>query len=807
MADSPEDRSRLDASAEASALAELALCENLSQISGWAAKWSAELTRADAALLWAPDTVHPIYLSIGAYGRGSEKLLRRSVPRHEGFLRDLLRDKRAATLDRIDFAGSKDPLLKVLPEDMDTAIVVPLEAEGLSVGVLALLFRKRPNTIETMTRVKGFVQHAAPALARALRAERKTVGMLHAIERLTNLYDLSKAFGSTIDLAELNAIVLRKAVDFGVAEVASLWFFDPESSEVILSGTAVNENYEVENAPAGVGSSIVGDLLAEGRILRRAAIPDDDPLATENEGYPIRSILAFPLLEETKPVGGLVLANKRGRHPEFTEEDQELLQDLARQAVRALRNARQYEAEKKVEELDALLTVSREITATLDLDKVMQKIVNATAAIATYDQCAIAIMDRGKLKLGAVSGIEKLDRGDPKMKATEELLEWVFFGGTNLSVAQDPQGNVQADRPETEEKFRAFFKQTGFRSFHALLLSDEEGKLGVLAFENRRPATFDQSTLDLLAILVNQATVAVRNAQLYKQVPLPGFLRPFAERRTRFLNIPKKRRITYAIAAAVILVLLFAVPWRVRVEGPARVVPGRRASVTSGVDGIVRSVLRREGDVVAPGEVIATLQPAMYEASLADARAAYQVAESEVARYREVGDSASMFEAAAKRDELKARIAMEEERFAGTSLRAPVGGTIVTPRIEQRVGQFLPKGTELCVVADTGSIFAEVAVPENEASLIGVGEPVALKLNPYPTRTFRGVLTRVGSHVRDDGKDRFIVCEARAANPGGVMKTGMLGKAKVSTRKVPIAVALFRKPFRYVWNKVWPLLP
>src|SRR5512141_957574 len=232
MPDGPEDRGRLDASAEASALAELALCENLSQTSGWAAKWSAELTRADAAMLWAPDTVHPIYLCIGAYGRGTEKLLRRSVPRGEGFRRDLLRDKRPATLDRIDFAGSKDALLKNLPDDMDTALVVPLEAEGISVGVLALLFRNRPNTIETLTRVKAFVQHAAPALARALRAERKTVGMLHAIERLTNLYDLSKAFGSTIDLSELNAVILRKAVDFGVAEVASLWFFEPETSEV-----------------------------------------------------------------------------------------------------------------------------------------------------------------------------------------------------------------------------------------------------------------------------------------------------------------------------------------------------------------------------------------------------------------------------------------------------------------------------------------------------------------------------------------------------------------------------------------------
>src|SRR6202162_3896958 len=98
MPDAPDDRGRLDATREASAWAELALCENLSQPSGWAAKWSAELTRADAALLWAPDTVNPLFLCIGAYGEGTEKLLRRSAPRDEGFLRALLRDQLASTL-------------------------------------------------------------------------------------------------------------------------------------------------------------------------------------------------------------------------------------------------------------------------------------------------------------------------------------------------------------------------------------------------------------------------------------------------------------------------------------------------------------------------------------------------------------------------------------------------------------------------------------------------------------------------------------------------------------------------------------
>lgn len=807
MADSPEDRARLDANAQASALAELALCENLSQISGWAAKWSAELARADAALLWAPDTIHPIYLSIGAYGRGAEKLLRRSVPSNEGFLHDLIRDKREVTLDRIDFAGSKDALLKNLPEDMDTAIVVPLEAEGISVGVLALLFAKQPDTTEALTRVKGFVQHAAPALARALRAERKTIGMLHAIERLTNLYDLSKSFGSTIDLGELNTVILRKAVDFAVAEVASLWLFDPDTSEVILAGTAVNENYEVENPPEAVGSSIVGDVLADRRIVRRSAIPDSDMIAKENDGYPIRSVLAFPLLEEELPVGALVLVNKRGRHPAFTEEDQELLQDLTRQAVRALRNAREHEAEKKVQELDALLTVSREITSTLDLDKVMGTVVNGAAPLIAYDRCAIAILHRGKVRIGAVSGKVKLDRKDPHIQRLEDLLQWVYFSGSDLTVTKDTDGRIVTDRPETQEKFRAHFQDSGFRSFYAVLLKDEEGTLGVLSFERKAPLVVEEGKRDLLGILVNQATVAIRNAQLYTQVPLAGFWKPILEKRQRLQEIPRRRRLAFGIGSLALLLLLFFLPWRVRVSGPARILPAQRASVTAGVDGIVTSVLRREGDSVQAGDVIATVRDENYEADLEEARAALAIADGDVARYREAGDAGSMFEAQSKRAELAAKIALASDQLARTRIRAPVAGVITTPRLDERVGQFFQRGSELCVVSDARNVTAEIAVPETDVALVRPGDRVGVKLNSYPTRLFRGSLTRVGSSVREDGKDRFVISEVAIENPNGLLKTGMLGKAKVSTEPMPLIKAIFRKPARWVWSKVWPLLP
>jgi RND family efflux transporter MFP subunit len=810
VADEPEnpedDPAETDdaAEVEVSALAELALCENLSQTSGWAARWSVSMAGADASLLWAPDTVHPLFLCIGASGEGVDGFLRRAAPRETGFVHDLVRDRQPLVLTGAELRGN-DPFVRGLPPAFRAGLAVPLEAEGLVVGLLALYFTELPDADEALARLERFLEQAAPALGRALRSERKTVGMLHAIERLTNLYDLSKAFGSTIDFDELSALIARKASDFASAEVASLWLLSGD--EVSLAATTINENYDIDAPPEAIGSSIVGDVLASQTNLRRNRIPETDPLGSENERYAIKSILAVPLVEEEAPVGALVLANKRGRHPEFSAEDEELLTDLARQAERALRVARQHEAEKKVEELDALLAVSREITSTLDLDKVMATIVNATSTLIPYERCAIGIFDKGRFRLGAVSGAQEVDRKDPNVRRLDDLLNWVFLSGTDVAVTQDENGEITAERPETVEKFRAIFAETNLRSFVGVLLKDEEGKLGALGFESTEPLAFDEETRDLLAILVNQATVAVRNAQLYQQVPLAGFLQPLLEKRRKLQAIPLRRRRKWVLGVGAALLALVLIPWRIRVEGPVRVLPVRRAAVTAGVDGVIKEVLHREGDRVADGEVVATLNDEQYRAALAEASAALAIAESDVARYTQDGNAAAMFEARARREEQRARRAFAEEQLAKTSLRAPAAGILVTPHIEQRIGQALVRGAEFAIVADTARVTAEVAVPESDAALVRADQPVALKMNPFPTRVFRGKVERVGAELRQEGEESFVIVEARIENADGALRAGMLGMGKVSAATRPIGYAFLRKPSRYFWLKIWPMLP
>ena len=323
MADEPEEpedesrsKRRPTARREVSALAELALCENLSQTSGWAARWSATMAGADATLLWAPDTVHPLFLCIGASGEGVEKLLRRSAPRETRATSTSSSATGSRSFSPATELASDDPFVRGRPRSSGRASPCRSRPRASIVGLLALFFTEIAGRRSTaLARLERFLEQAAPALGRALRAERKTVGMLHAIERLTNLYDLSKAFGSTIDIERaLRRSSCARPPTSSTAEVGLA--LDRSTARTSpLAATAVNDNYDVESPPDAVGASVVGDVIADQETLRRNRIP---PTTTRLHGerrlYPIHSVLAVPLVEDEVAIGALV-ARQQARPP------------------------------------------------------------------------------------------------------------------------------------------------------------------------------------------------------------------------------------------------------------------------------------------------------------------------------------------------------------------------------------------------------------------------------------------------------------------------------------------------------------
>src|SRR5260370_8487666 len=106
-------------------------------------------------------------------------------------------------------------------------------------------------------------------------------------------------------------------------------------------------------------------------------------------------------------------------------DDLFFMSTIAETVSSALKNASLMFAERKLEILEALVRVSSEITSTLRLDRLLQIIVNSPQNVLPFELCAIALDNRDRLQLKAVSGMSSLPFGDARVEQLHELIPWI----------------------------------------------------------------------------------------------------------------------------------------------------------------------------------------------------------------------------------------------------------------------------------------------------------------------------------------------------------------------------------------------
>ena len=136
------------------------------------------------------------------------------------------------------------------------------------------------------------------------------------------------------------------------------------------------------------------------------------PNAGEDEGEAdsggVKSLIVAAIMDQESLVGVIEAVNKLDGSA-FDDDELFTLSRLTESASIALHNASLLAAERKVEVLETLVTVSHEITSTLNLERMLQTIVNAPQAVIPYERAAVALEQRGKYKLSAVTGMTQLD--------------------------------------------------------------------------------------------------------------------------------------------------------------------------------------------------------------------------------------------------------------------------------------------------------------------------------------------------------------------------------------------------------------
>ena len=732
--------------------------------------------------------------------KGNVALPNSSVPRDDGTLGEAWQTRKP-----VAFAGDSTAREKYEHLDVRRTVVslgyLPIVLDAAFLGMVEIISFDHRMEAADLERLDRFAEYAAIGLATALAHENERNGQFQAINRLTQLYDLERSFNSTLKMENLLPIITSKTRDVLDVQAVNLWMVEDDAL-LLINRAGQDSTIELgtfQKSGEGIASEVSDS--GKGVVIYR---PTDERLVKRNAAsseMPVRSLIAVPIINQNYVVGVLEIVNRLDGRP-FTEDDGFYLSTIAITVGSALHNASLLEAERKIEILQTLVEVSREITSSLNTDRIIQLVVNGPQKILTYERAAVALEHHGKLHLKAISGKSEVNSADPSVKRLRGILEWALHSDTEVYVVQHGS-RIDADREETRLKFEEYFKQTGSRGFYSVPLADEQGRLGVLSFESRNPDFLGDAHFELIKILASQTTVALRNASLYKEVPFIGILEPLLQKKHAFLEMDKRRRATYVVFALATALFLAVCPLPMRVVGDASVTPQTTTNVQTPVDGIIAKVYVREGDQVKAGTILADLEDWDYRSALASSESKYATASAEMNHALASRDGA---EAGIKKLQVEywaSEVARARDRLERLHLRSAQDGLVATPRMEGMVGRKLLAGDTLATVVSTSQAQVDVAVDEQDVPLLQDGDRVAVKLESFPTKKFIGTVTVISPVSTAETDKRVFYARVAVPNEDGLMRPGMQGRGKISTGWRPAGFVLFRGTAMWIWSKIW----
>ena len=684
---------------------------------------------------------------------------------------------------------------------LSLACIPLIHGENL-VGALEILAFEEPNSESDIQALLPAAEVAAAALSSAQTYEDERHGTFTSITRLTQLYDLEKVFSSTLEMGELLPLIGSKFAEILECQAVNIWLMQPdESVELMHQAGEDPTSFQAQVLKANEG--IAGTISDNGESVC-ISDPGDARLVQRNEvapENPVVSLMAAPIMDKKALVGVVEAINKLDGTP-FDDDDLFTLSSLTETASTALHNAGLLMAERKVEILETLNTVSHEITSTLNLERMLQTIVNAPQAVIPYERAAIVLEQRGRFKLSAVTGLTQVNADAPEIAPLNEILQWAALSEEVIHVRQHGE-EIDSDREETRAKFRKYFADSGVRSFYARPLNDDTGRVGMLAMESSDPDFLGPAHIEILEVLAGQATVALRNAQMYKEVAFISVLEPVLVRKRKFMAMEKRRRTLYLVLAAAALFFLVACPLPMRVDGDAVVAPGRRALVQPEVEGVVSKVLVHEGEIVQRGQVLAEMEAWNLRSGLAEAQAKYESSLLQMNRALAGNDGTEAGVHRVQADYWKAEVDRARQMLAKAELRAPIDGVVATPHVENFAGRKLQQGDSFAEIVDTSQAVVDVAIDDADAGLLKVGQKAVVKLNGYPTRTFHGDVVIVSPKAETVHESPVFFARVGIPNADGAIRSGMEGRGKVRIGWYPAAYVLFRRLFLWGYSKVW----
>ncbi len=199
------------------------------------------------------------------------------------------------------------------------------------------------------------------------------------------------------------------------------------------------------------------------------------------------------------------------------------------------------------------------------------------------------------------------------------------------------------------------------------------------------------------------------------------------------------------------------------------------------VAGRVASIQFKDGALVAKGAPLLSLDGAIQEAELQQAKANLALARTNYQRNEELlakkfVSQQALDSAAANLKVQQAAVQLAEAKLAKTRIKAPFAGVVGLRSIS--VGDYVKEGQDLVNIEDIAALKVDFRLPESYLGRLGKGQAVELTSDALPGQRFQAVLDALDPLVDQNG--RSISCRAVLNNREGRLQPGMFARVRIA---------------------------
>jgi GAF domain-containing protein/DNA-binding response OmpR family regulator len=383
---------------------------------------------------------------------------------------------------------------------------VPLKIGREVVGVLTVESRQ-PNAFDQ--RDFDTLTSASAQAGVALGQARSLAQARQRAAELATVNSIGQAISAQLDLEALIELVGEQVRQTFNADIVYLALHDRQTDMIHFRYT-----YGEEMTTIRFGEGLTSRIIESGQplLINEDIVGRHTELKTEQIGVAAQSYLGVPIFIGQQAIG-VISVQSTSQEGRFDDTDLSLLNTIAANVGAAMQNAQLYqETQRRAEEMAALAEVSREVSATLDLDKVLEQITTYAGNLLQADSSAVYLLDAGSqvlratVALGAVAEESKADvipmgEGIIGGLAQQGRAEFINDTKADPRTLQIPGTSIVPD-----EKLMV-----------APLLSGERVS-GMMAVWRSGPGhLFTPDDLRFLEGLARQAAIAIENARLFEE--------------------------------------------------------------------------------------------------------------------------------------------------------------------------------------------------------------------------------------------------------------------------------------------------